>query len=135
MKVVLDLNIILDVVQKRAPFYFTSATVLSKILENEHAGYLPGHAVTTLYYLVQRYADKARADEIIDWLLVHFEIIPQDKVHFVRARTLAMPDFEDAAFVTAAEAARCDLILTRNLSDFARSPVAAMSPEEFLAQP
>jgi predicted nucleic acid-binding protein len=135
MKLVLDLNILLDVVQKRAPFYFTSATVLSKILENEHAGYLPGHAVTTLYYLVQRYADKARADEVIDWLLVHFEIIPQDKVQFVRARALAMPDFEDAAFVTAAEAARCDLILTRNLSDFAGSPVAAMSPEEFLAQP
>lgn len=135
MKLLLDLNVLLDVFQKRAPFYFSSATVLSKILEKEHTGYLPGHAVTTLYYILKRSDGKERAGELVDWLLAHFEIIAQDKAQFTRARTLAIPDFEDSAIVTAAEAALCDLILTRNLSDFAGAPVAAMSPEEFLVQP
>jgi predicted nucleic acid-binding protein len=134
MKLLLDLNVLLDVVQRREPFYFTSATVVSKVVENEHTGYLPGHAVTTLHYVVGRYGSKQKADEFVDWLLAHFEIIPQDKVQFLRARALSMPDFEDAALAAAAEAVRCDLILTRNLDDFEKSPVEALSPEEFLVQ-
>jgi predicted nucleic acid-binding protein len=134
MKLVLDLNVLLDVVQRREPFYFNSATVVSKVVEGEHIGYLPGHAVTTLHYVVGRYGTQKKADEFVDWLLAHFEIIPQDKVQFLRARSLSMPDFEDAALAAAAEAMRCDLILTRNLDDFEKSPVEALSPEEFLVQ-
>jgi predicted nucleic acid-binding protein len=132
MKLTLDLNVLLDVVQRRESFYFSSATVLSKVIEKEQTGCLPGHALTTLHYIVGRFAGKKSADELIDFLLMHFEIIPQDKVQFTRARTLAMPDFEDAALAAAAEAARCDLILTRNMADFVGSPVQAMTPEEFL---
>lgn len=135
MKLVLDLNVLLDVVQRREAFYFASATVLSEIMEGEHSGYLPGHAVTTLYYIVQRSAGKERAGELVDWLLARFEIVPQDKTQFVRARGLSMPDFEDAALAVAAEAAGCDLILTRNVTDFEGSPIPARTPEEFLAQP
>ncbi|HEV2851763.1 MAG TPA: PIN domain-containing protein [Thermoanaerobaculia bacterium] len=130
----LDLNVLLDVVQRRESFYFASATVLSKVVETEEIGCLPGHALTTLHYIVRKSAGKERADELIDWLLTHFEVVPQDKLQFTRARTLAMPDFEDAALATAAEAAGCDLVLTRNVADFTESPVRAMTPEEFLVQ-
>ncbi|HKI05142.1 MAG TPA: PIN domain-containing protein [Thermoanaerobaculia bacterium] len=134
MKLMLDLNVLLDVVQRRDSFYFASATVLSKVVEAEQTGFLPGHAVTTLHYIVRKSAGKAKADEFIDWLLAHFEIVPQDKLQFTRARTLLMPDFEDAALAAAAEAAGCDMVLSRNVADFVGSPVRVMTPEEFLVQ-
>jgi len=44
-----------------------------------------------------------------------------------------MPDFEDALQAAAARACGASVIITRNEKDFLASPVAAMTPEAFLA--
>lgn len=132
MKVMLDLNVLLDVVQKREPFYPTSAKILSKAVAGEISGYLPGHALTTLHYITKRYAGMEQAAAIVDWVLSHLEVVAQDKSQFVRARTLGFSDFEDAALASAAEAAGCECIVTRNIADFDGSPIPALIPEEFL---
>jgi predicted nucleic acid-binding protein len=128
----LDLNVLLDVVQKREPFYAASATVLSRAVEGPYISCLPGHALTTLHYITAKHAGREQADTLVDWVLAYLEIVPQDRAQFVRARSLRFDDFEDAAVASAAEAAGCKLILTRNVADFGGSPVAAVTPEEFL---
>ncbi len=133
MRLMLDLNVLLDVVQRREPFYEASASVLSRVVTGEDSGLLPGHALTTLYYVVKRSSGKGQADSFIDWLLTYLEVVPQDKAQFVRARSLPMPDFEDAAVASAAEASRCDVIVSRNATDFEGSPIQAMTPGELLA--
>jgi len=45
-----------------------------------------------------------------------------------------MSDFEDAVIASAAEAAECMWIVTRDLDDFSNSPVTPITPEEFLTQ-
>jgi len=45
-----------------------------------------------------------------------------------------MADFEDAMQVAAAAACRAEVIATRNLRDFARSPIRAASPERLLRE-
>ena len=132
MKVMLDLNVLLDVVQRREPFYTASATVLSQAVEGPGLSCLPGHALTTLHYIVAKYADREQANALVDWILAHLEVVPQDRNLFVRARNLRFDDFEDAALASAAEAAGCKVILTRNVADFGTSPVPAVTPEEFL---
>jgi predicted nucleic acid-binding protein len=132
VKVMLDLNVLLDVVQRREPFYAASATVLSQAVESPGTSYLPGHALTTLHYIVAKHADREQANTLVDWVLAHLEIVPQDRALFVRARNLRFDDFEDAALASAAEAAGCKVILTRNVADFVASPVPAVTPEEFL---
>jgi predicted nucleic acid-binding protein len=132
MRMMLDLNILLDVVQRREPFYAASAEVLSQALETSNVGCLPGHALTTLRYIVAKYADQEQANTLVDWLLAHLEVVAQDRSQFVRARTLGITDFEDAALASAAEASGCELIITRNVADFHASPIPAVTPEEFL---
>lgn len=132
MKVMLDLNVLLDVVQRREPFYMASATVLGRAVEEPGTSCLPGHALTTLHYIVNKHAGREQADTLVDWILAHLEIVAQDRAQFVRARSLQFDDFEDAALASAAEAAGCRLILTRNVTDFGASPVSAATPEEFL---
>jgi predicted nucleic acid-binding protein len=42
-------------------------------------------------------------------------------------------DFEDAMQVAAAVAGQADYLVTRNTKDFARSPIAVVTPEELVA--
>ena len=43
------------------------------------------------------------------------------------------PDFEDAVLAQAAHQAGAQAIITRNLKDFARSPVRAYTPRQWVA--
>lgn len=133
MKVALDLNVVLDVVQNRLPHYQDSADVLSRARTGDITAVLPSHAVTTLYYVLTKAAGQLKADETVDWLLAHFEVGVADKAVFRRARLLSLGDFEDAVVASVAEATHCDYVVTRNVSDFAGSPVPAVSPTDFLA--
>jgi predicted nucleic acid-binding protein len=132
MKAMVDLNVVLDVAQRREPFYKASAAVLSRVVEGSDVGCLASHSLTTLHYIVAKYAGAGPAELLVDWVLAHLEIVPQDRAQFVRARGLRFEDFEDAVVASAADAAGCTLIVTRNVADFASSPVPAVTPEEFL---
>jgi predicted nucleic acid-binding protein len=131
MKVMIDLNVFLDFLQNRQPHYEASARVLSKILFGQLTGVIPAHAVTTLHYLIAKYASVRQANETIDWLLGRFEVAACDKAALLRARLLAFTDFEDAVLAALAEREKCDAIITRNITDFASSPVSAVTPKDF----
>lgn len=96
MKVAIDLNVVLDVVQNRQPHYQDSADVLSRVRAGDISALVPGHAVTTLYYILAKAAGTTKADQTVDWLLTHFDIGVADKAMFRRARQLSLADFEDA---------------------------------------
>lgn len=132
--ILVDLNIVLDVVQKREPHYQVSATLLSAIIRGAVKAALPAHALTTVHYIVARYQDRIKADKVIDWLLRYFAVAAVGHAELVRARDLDWPDFEDAVVAAAAESAHCDSIVTRNVSDFKGSPVPVMTPHEMLLE-
>lgn len=129
-----DLNIVLDVVQRREPHYRLSAAALSAAIRGDVQGIFPCHGIATVHYLVSRYADKAKADELVDWLCGRLRIGTARREEFQRARALPFTDFEDAVVCAVAEANACDVIVTRNLGDFSRSPVRTLSAEEFLVR-
>ena len=133
MKITLDLNVVLDVVQDRAPHYAASAEIMSRARTGELEAVLPAHAITTIYYLVARASGRSTADSAVDMLLQHFDIGPADKGIFQAARRLRFRDFEDSVVAAIAQASACDYIVTRNVRDFAGSPVSALAPIDFLA--
>lgn len=56
MKVTVDINVLLDVFQKREPHYAASARVMGMIEEAEIEAVFPAHGITTLYYLARNLA-------------------------------------------------------------------------------
>lgn len=127
----LDVNILLDVAQEREPFYKASAAVLTMALSGSIQAFLLPHVLTTFYYLVRKTHGGEIAESYIDRLL-HLQVAPSGKAELRRARSLPISDFEDAVIASAAEAADCTWIVTRDLEDFRNSPVAPIAPEEFL---
>ena len=132
MKVLIDLNVLLDVVQCRSPHYQDSAAVLSLVRAEGLRAMIPAHGITTLHYIIAKAAGQAQAAESVDWLLEHFEVAAVGRETLRRARQLPFGDFEDALVASLAEATSCSHVVTRNTADFARSPVPARSPTDFL---
>lgn len=130
--ILVDLNVVLDVVQKRQPHYAASAAVIDGVVNGRSPGYLPAHAFTTLHYLVARYQNEAKANRVVDWLLRYFYVAGTTRVELIRAQRLGWPDFEDAVVAAAAESSGCEYIVTRNVPDFRQSPILAVTPEEYL---
>ena len=134
MKVTLDINVFLDVFQKREPHYAASAQVVSMVVSGTLAGVCPAHGLTTLYYLVRKHASKADAEIAMDQVLRHFQIGSLEAADWQEARRLPLADFEDAVVATVARAMGSVFILTRNVEDFAGSSAPAITPADLLSQ-
>lgn len=92
MTLLVDLNVILDVVQRRELPYTDAAVLLSKIVEGAVDGAAPGHAITTVYYLVHRYVSQERAETTVDWFLTHLTGAPADETDF-RQKTMHLMSY------------------------------------------
>jgi predicted nucleic acid-binding protein len=88
--------------------------------------------LATFSYLVGRAASPAEARDFIADLIEGTDIARLDNSEVKRALTLPLADFEDALIAAAAESAGATHIVTRNVSDFRKSPVKAVTPEEFM---
>jgi len=134
VKVLLDLNVLLDVIQEREPHYSASAEILSRIAWGEIEGVVAGHALTTIHYVATKMGGREVGDRAVDWMLREVEVVAEGKELFLRARSLPMEDFEDAVVASAAEHSRCDYVVTRNVEDFAGSPIPVITPRELDAE-
>jgi predicted nucleic acid-binding protein len=130
--ILIDLNVLLDVIQKREPHYHSSALVINRVLKGPTKSYLPAHAVTTLHYLIDKYQNAGKANEVVHWLLNTFNIAPVTHETLATAHLLGWQDYEDAVVSIAAFQTGCTTIVTRNIKDFRSSTVPALTPDEFL---
>ena len=133
MKVLVDVNVLMDVLQRRDPFFASAATLCEWGRKRGNRLYIPPHALTTISYIVRKTAGVEAESDAIDWLLDTFEIVPAGVAVFRKAKALGMSDYEDAVVAASAEAADCSFIVTRNVPDFKNAPIPAIQPSEFIA--
>ena len=134
MKAVLyDTNILLDVILNRAPHVRASAAALDLVGQGKVEGYVAGHAVTTIAYLVQREKGAAEARKALAHLLSRVHVAPVTDTSVRRALTLEFGDLEDAVCAASAQEAGCTVIVTRNPQHFRKGEPPALLPEAFLA--
>lgn len=131
--VLLDLNIILDVLQNREPFYETSVQVLAGVETGLLTGYLAAHSVTTLFYLIQKDQSASAARAAMTELLQFLKIAPVNQDTIDQALNLDYPDFEDAVQMISALQCKADYLITRNNADYQPPLVPVLKPVDFLA--
>ena len=135
LRVMVDVNVILDVLENRNGWVMDAAKTCAICGGGMRAvGFVPPHAVTTIYYIVRKRGGKAVADKAIDWLLALFKVAECGTDEFKAARESEIDDYEDAVVVASAQKASCDYIVTRNTAHFKNSPVQVIAPSEFAAK-
>lgn len=131
MKIILDTNVVLDTILKRGGFFYAAYEVVKLSVQNKVEAVLPTSIITDVYYVLNR-SDKAKAKPVLEGfvgLLSMCEVVPAD-IHTAFASD--MDDFEDAVIASVANRVKADYIVTRNKKDFIKSPVSAVTPEEFI---
>lgn len=134
MRVFLDTNVLLDVIEARPGLVEESSDVLTLAEGLQAELYIAWHSLATIYYIIRRGRSEEAAMAEIDQILAWANIAPVDSLSASRARNLNFPDFEDAMQCVCAESCLADVIVTRNTKDFTQSPIPVMSPSEFLVR-
>jgi hypothetical protein len=88
--------------------------------------------LATLFYVGRKFVGSPAARAGVRRHLAAYDILPIDKQTLVDADAMTGPDFEDNIMIAAATAAGLDAIITRNVLDFAHSPIPAWEPAELL---
>jgi predicted nucleic acid-binding protein len=130
--ILIDINILLDVLQKREPFYETSAHLLASVETGRVKGLVAAHTITTLFYLIKKDRSSAEARAIITNLLQFIQIAPIDQSTIMQALNLDTHDYEDAVQMISAVQCKVDCLITRNIKDYQPALLPVLQPVDFL---
>ncbi len=124
----LDVNVVLDMLLDRRPHSAAARALWAAAERKQIEAVVPAHGVTTVFYVVARERSAAVARRVVNDLVLVPSIAPVDGTTLRRALALGWADFEDAVCAAAAEAASCDLLVTRDAGGFKDSPVLVVDP-------
>ncbi|WP_198971538.1 PIN domain-containing protein [Xylophilus sp. ASV27] len=133
MSILVDTSIVLDVLLQRAAFIDSAKLVFKRVELGAVRALLCATTVTTLDYYLGHEFDRDTSRSALRQLLRLFDVAAVGRTVVDTALASGMADFEDAVLAHAAQASGATAIVTRNLRDFAASPVRAYTPEQWLA--
>ena len=134
MKLLIDANILLDVLQARRPFVDASSAVW-KLCETEKVeGYVSVLTTANLIYVMRKELDPGKIENILDSLGLIFSFTELTPADISRAAALRWSDFEDAIQSVTADRIGAAYIITRNVHDFSHSKVEAITPVGLIAK-
>lgn len=132
MRVMYDVNILLDVLLQRDPFHVTAAKLWAAAEQSQVHGFLCSSSVTTVYYLIAQHMQPLVARQTIRRLLQIFDLAPVDRLVLQSALQSQVVDFEDAILCESAYHAGVDCIVTRDAKHFQAASVRVYSPDGLL---
>lgn len=133
MRILVDTNVVLDILQKREPFFADSYRALCKTVEDDVECLVSASAATDIFYVLRKALGSAqRAKEQIERLTQFVSFADVQGTDIYAALMRPMPDFEGAVADAVAERYGVSYILTRNIKGFAGSTAPAILPADFL---
>lgn len=133
MLVLIDTNVVLDVLEKREPFYETSDKVLSLCASKKIKGFIALHSISNIFYILRKNYSVESRKRLLTGILKFLQTgnISHKNVRHALERQDFF-DFEDCLQDESASQIHADYIITRNTDDFSTSNVPAITPEDFL---
>ena len=132
MKVLLDLNVVLDVILNRQPWVVDSLAVWNAQQSGEFEGFLAATEITNLFYIVERIAGTSAARNAVGVCLNAFTVVAIDRTVLQAAETFSGTDFEDNVCIACAAIVSADWIVTRDTAGFSQSSIPAIAPVDLL---
>jgi predicted nucleic acid-binding protein len=131
-KIVIDINIFMDFLFKREG-HEKVAEVFKQCVKGTVVGFSCAHEITTLnYFLSKSNKDRTKVRKTISGIMKRFKVIATDEEILTEALHSDIDDFEDAVIEISSKENDAEYILTRNIKDFKKSIVKAITPEELL---
>lgn len=134
MKVLLDVNVVLDVLLVRQPWFPEASQVWDAHRNGQIAAGIAGFTVPTVFYVVRRQTDLSHAHDAVRTCLTTLDIVPVQRTTLDHARNLPGTDFEDNLQLACAIEANMDCLVTRDPSGYPGATIPILTPAQLLAQ-
>ncbi|MCA0364058.1 MAG: PIN domain-containing protein [Bacteroidetes bacterium] len=133
-KVFLDTNIVLDLLEKRLPFYINASKIFYLAEKKQITIAVSSLTFANLNYILSKKTSINEARQILRKLRMLIDVISlSEKVIDLALNDLDFKDFEDALQFYSAMESKQNVIITRNQRDFPKIDIPIMNPEEYLA--
>lgn len=131
--ILLDTDVLIDIALDRRPFSGPASELLDRIEHGAESAHIAWHSVSNLYCIVAPARGDASTLDFMAQLTRFVEVATTDTESIRFAAKLPMQDFEDAMQLAAARTCGARPIVTRNVKDYRRSPILAVSPQQALS--
>ena len=137
MRVLLDTNIIVDVLQQREPWREDGEAIFIAAAMNQITACLTAKQIADIHYMTkklfkgQQHVDDL-AKQVVGKLMAFMELEDTCASDCQTAMGINNNDFEDAMLMACAARESMDYIVTRNITHFKGSVVPAVTPSEFV---
>lgn len=128
MKVLLDVNVVLDVLLEREQWLAEAKVIWDSAEEGDIECCLAASSVTDIFYIARKLVGQERAQQIVQVCLDVLSMLPVDQAALSAAIVRPEVDFEDAVQISVANIAGVDAIVTRDEAGFMQSPVPVVTP-------
>jgi predicted nucleic acid-binding protein len=132
-KVFLDTNVVIDLLDKREPFYEAAATLFALAYQKRIKLY-----ISPLTYATTSFILRKRGSIQINLLLKDLrklsEVTVVDECVIDKALASMFLDHEDGLQYYSALTKSVDVIITRNVRDFRFAAIPILTPDEFLSR-
>lgn len=133
MKLLLDINLLLDIFLQREPHYAASARVFDLCEKGLCQGFLAAQSYATLFYLLRKGIGKEATHTTLRLLREVLTTASLTSAEVDQALVGDFKDFEDALQYQVALACGATHLLTRNPVDYPQHPLPVLTPITFLA--
>ena len=134
MIILVDTDVLIDTALNRAPHADASTALLEALEQRVGTGLVSWHSISNFYYLVAPLQGNKGAREYLEELSDFVQVAPTTIKSLQYACRSLVKDFEDAMQVAAAVVSQADVIATRNIRDYAKSPIRAVPPKRLIQE-
>ena len=133
MKIFLDANILVSVLNKEYPLFTYSSRVMSLMDNPKFEVYTSPICLAIAFYFAEKKSGTIKAKQKMEILCNKIEIAPADKSSVIKTvQNKSIHDFEDGLEYYSAESAACKCIVTEDRNDFFFSDIEVLDSESFL---
>lgn len=132
MKIFLDANILVSVLNKEYPLFTYTSRILSLSDKSKFTLFTSPVCLAIAFYFAEKKYKSLSAKNKIEILCNHINIAPTIKSTVLKSlQNPAVNDFEDGLEYYSAIENKCDCIITEDVGDFYFSKIEVLSSEVF----
>ena len=137
MRVLLDTNVVVDVLQRREPWFADGQKIFYAIANQQLSGCITAKEAADIRFFTRKQFTgqenvDAKARQVMTKLYALFELIDTLGIDCQNAIAIENSDYEDAIMIESAVRSGLDCIVTRNPEHFKVSPIPVYLPSAFV---
>lgn len=133
MKVFVDTNIFIDILQEREPFTKASSLVYTLCENSIVEGYIAPITINNIYYICRKSNQTKLPKSFLLDISIYHNIADMNEETIKKANYLNISDYEDSLQYAMAIQNGCEYFVTRNIKDFKHvSQIRVLEPSEFV---